>query len=107
MTEKLKAGESGAPAPTQPTREAKIQEALIRADAYLQHAPHSRTGEGGVPEHNPTNCTKCIVHAALNLLGAPAPVQDSPTKPAWERLESCPECDGDGCHNCDPARSDE
>jgi len=43
----------------------ELREALIRANAHLQHAPHTRTGEGGVTEHNPKDCTRCIVESVL------------------------------------------
>jgi len=26
-------------------------------------------------------------------------------QPKWERQESCPECDGDGCNYCEPPAS--
>lgn len=31
----------------------------------FRHAPHTRTGTGGVTEHNPKNCTLCIVETAI------------------------------------------
>ena len=43
----------------------EMLQALQRAKTQLEHAPHTRTGEGGVTEHNPKDCTKCIIDAAI------------------------------------------
>lgn len=43
----------------------ELYEALELANEHFQHSPHTRTGEGGVTEHEPRNCTRCIIDAAL------------------------------------------
>jgi hypothetical protein len=49
------------------------------------------------PKVNNLRDVNCPIHGDGRHSPAPAP------QPKWERLESCPECDGDGCNMCEPA----
>lgn len=42
----------------------EMRKALERVEGE-GHVPHTRTGEGGVTEHNPKDCTRCLVEAAI------------------------------------------
>ena len=43
----------------------ELREALEMAQEHFKHAPHTRTGTGGVTEHDPKHCTKCRIEAVL------------------------------------------
>lgn len=79
MTDRLKVGESGAPAPTQPqwVRESKPQSVTVMAEGVARDLAGCAAPEWLMARL--LSWREAIIGQTLRV-GAPVPVQDSPTK---------------------------